>query len=497
MQLEIRTENALDTIEVTKGDKLLEVLTRLGYDVNAVCGGNGSCYKCKVRVIKPFIEPTSRELAALSNEAILAGIRLACGITLEEDTEVEILRNEKMQVLESAPLNKGKAQKNGKVRAAVDIGTTTVVVALIDENGTVIGSIGEKNKQAAFGADVIARVKAVVNGKLAELQSVITKQINAMLKELIALHDVQTISDITVAGNTAMLHLLYGRDCSGLGFFPYEAEFLASQTVNGAALGLDFDVPVRSLPCIASFAGADLTAGIVSQWTDSEKYTLLIDLGTNAEIALFNADKIFASSAAAGPAFEGASIKQGMGATPGAICSYELVNGNGRVQTIGNKVPVGICGSGLIDIAAELLKNNLLEDTGFLRTGKSFELCDEVSIYAEDIRELQLGKAAIAAAINMLIISAKLTMDDIDRVLISGGFGSYINPGNAALIGLFPAELRKKTAAAGNSSLAGCIQCAAFSNKKALAEKIAANAEYLDLSGSVEFADRYVEHMMF
>jgi uncharacterized 2Fe-2S/4Fe-4S cluster protein (DUF4445 family) len=318
-----------------------------------------------------------------------------------------------------------------------------------------------------------------------------------MLHELTALHGVKTIKDITVAGNTAMLHFLYGKDCSGLGFFPYEANFLASQAVSGVDLGLDFDVPVRSLPCIASFAGADLTAGIVSEWTDSEKYTLLIDLGTNAEIALFNSNKIFASSAAAGPAFEGASIKQGSGAVPGAICSYELVNGNSRVQTIGNKVPTGICGSGLIDIAAELLKNNLLEDTGLLLTGKSFELCDEVSIFAEDIRELQLAKAAIAAAIDMLILSANLNMDDIARVLISGGFGSYINPGNAALIGLFPAELRKKTAAAGNSSLAGCIQCAAFDKKTALAEKIAASTEYLDLAGSVEFADRYIEHMMF
>ncbi len=497
MQLEIRTENATDKIEVTKGDKLLEVLTRLGYDVNAVCGGNGSCYKCKVRIVKPYIEPTARELAAISDEAINAGIRLACGITLEEDTEVEILQSEKMQVLESAQLNTSEAQKSGKVHVAVDIGTTTVVVALIDEKGTVIGSIGEKNKQAAFGADVIARVKAVVNGKLAELQSVIIKQVNAMLKEFTALHDIQTISDISVAGNTAMLHLLYGRDCAGLGHFPYEADFLASQTEDGATLGFDFYVPIRSLPCIASFAGADLTAGIVSQWRESEQYTLLIDLGTNAEIALFNADKIFASSAAAGPAFEGASIKQGMGAVTGAICSYELVNGNGRVRTIGNKLPVGICGSGLIDIAAELLKNNLLEDTGLLHTGKSFELCEEVSIFAQDIRELQLAKAAIAAAIDMLIISAGLCANDIDRVLISGGFGSYINPGNAALIGLFPAELRKKTAAVGNSSLAGCIECAAFPQKKALAEKIAANAKYLDLASSVEFAQRYVEHMMF
>ena len=333
MQLKIKTENALESVDVLKGDNLLEVLTRHAYDVNAVCGGNGSCYKCKVKIMRPFIKPAPRELVALSDEEIKAGIRLACGITLKENTEVEILQNGKMQVLEIESSNERRVEKSGKVHVAIDIGTTTIVLALIDENAAVIGSVGEKNKQAGFGADVIARVKHVVSGGLAELQTVVIEQINDMLNRLTVLHAVETITDITVVGNTAMLHLLYGKDCSGLGFFPYEAEFLASQTANGVDLGLDFDVPVRTLPCIASFAGADLTAGIVSEWTDSEQYTLLIDLGTNAEIALFNADKIFASSAAAGPAFEGASIKQGMGATPGAICSYELVNGNSRVQT--------------------------------------------------------------------------------------------------------------------------------------------------------------------
>ncbi len=497
MQLEIKADNATTIVPVNKGDRLLEVLTRHGYDINAVCGGNGSCYKCKVKVEQPFIEPTAKELTALSAEEIKDGIRLACGLILHQDTRIEILANGKMEVLQTVATNGSAAKASGVVRAAVDIGTTTIVVALIDENASIIGTTGEKNKQAAFGADVIARVKYVVNGGLQELQTVVTAQINGMLKDLTAYYKINKLEDITVVGNTAMLHLFFGRDCSGLGFSPYTAEFLSGQTVSGTELGLDFDVPVRSLPCIASFAGADLTAGIVSEYKDNEKYNLLIDLGTNAEVALFNGGRIFASSAAAGPAFEGASIKQGMGAIPGAISSFELVNGNPRVKTIGNKVPVGICGSGLIDVVAELLKNNLIEDTGLLLTGKSYELCEEVSIYAEDIRELQLAKAAIAAAIDMLILSAGLTAQDIDRVLISGGFGSFINPGNAALIGLFPAELRKKTAAVGNSSLAGSILCAAFPEKMALAEKIAASAEYLDLAGSVEFAGRYVEHMMF
>jgi len=497
MQLTIKTENSSNTIDFSEGVNLLRILTSLGYDINSFCGGNGSCYKCKVKIVSPYLEPTEKELSVLLPEEIETGIRFACDIKLQEDTEVEILSTGKMEVLKTSSASENYSTPKGKIRIVIDIGTTTLVAALIDENGGVIATAGEKNKQAAFGADVIARVKYVANGGLKELQLVVTGQLNGMLKTLMSSNNIEKIEDITVCGNTAMLHLFFGRDCTGLGFFPYTADFLASQTVNGEGLGLGLDVPVRSLPCIASFAGADLTAGIVSEYENSEKYTLLIDLGTNAEVALFNNERILASSAAAGPAFEGASIKQGMGATAGAICSFELVNGNARVKTIGNAIPVGICGSGLIDIAAELLKNNIVEDTGYMLTGKSFEICEEVSIYAEDIRELQLAKAAIAAAIDMMILSAGLTSDDIDRVLISGGFGSFINAGNAAIIGLFPAELRKKTAAVGNSSLAGGILCAAFPEKMALAEKIAASTEYLDLANSLEFAERYVEHMMF
>ncbi len=497
MHLKIKADNSIETVDFFKGDNLLEILTGLGYDINSFCGGNGRCYKCKVRIVSSCPEPSGKEISVLTPDEIKLGIRLACDVKLQADTSVEILSNGRMEVLKSSSATESSSKSAGMVRVVIDIGTTTLVAALIDENASVIGTTGEKNKQAAFGADVIARVKYVANGGLEELHTVVTRQINGMLKNLLSANNIDKIEDITVCGNTAMLHLFFGRDCTGLGFFPYTANFLASQTENGLALGLGLDVPVYSLPCIASFAGADLTAGIVSEFEDTDQYALLIDLGTNAEVALFNGRRILASSAAAGPAFEGASIKQGMGATPGAICSYELVNGNGRVKTIGNAVPVGICGSGLIDIVAELLKNNIIDDTGYLMTGKSFDVCEEVTVYAEDIRELQLAKAAIAAAIDMLILSAGLTAGDIDRVLISGGFGSFINPGNAALIGLFPAELRKKTAAVGNSSLAGGILCAAFPDKMALAETIAASTDYVDLANSAEFSERYIEHMMF
>lgn len=495
MLLKIRQGGSEQAVEIRGGENLLKVLSSLGYEINAVCAGNGSCHKCKVKILYPAAEPAERERSALTAQEIKNGIRLACAVTLREDTGVEIIPLGGMEVLQGET-TRGEAPQ-GKIRAVFDIGTTTLVAALADGEGHIIASAGEKNRQASFGADVITRVKHVANGGLRELHAAVTEQANGMLKQLLAENRIDAVEDITLSGNTAMLHLFLGRDCSGLGFAPYTAQFLATQTVNGKELGLDFDVSVRTLPCVASFAGGDLTAGIVSEYTDSDRYTLLIDLGTNAEIALYNRSRILASSAAAGPAFEGASIKQGMGAVPGAVCSYEYSNGSAKVKTIGGAPPAGICGSGLIDIAAELLSHDIIDETGYLLSGDKIEVCEGVSLFAQDVRELQLAKAAIAAAIDMLLLKAGLTADDVERVLVGGGFGNYINPANAARIGLFPKELQTKTAAAGNTSLAGGVLCAVFLEKMALAEHIAASAQYIDLTNSAEFSDRYIEHMMF
>lgn len=497
MELTVHQGNRIHRYTIQKGERLLELLTANGYEVNAVCGGNGSCFKCRVRILSPYIEPTRKELTALSTQELASGIRLACDILLTEDTEVELMTNEKMEVLLSSRVVSSTDSSTEKVKAVIDIGTTTVVIALVGGDGGVIDSIGEKNRQASFGADVIARVKYVASGGLKELNAIILTQIREMLSALTEKNAVARLDSVTVCGNTAMLHLFFGRDCAGLGYHPYQPEFLAAQTVSASELGLGFDTEVRSLPCIAGFAGADLTAGILSELGEDSAYTLLLDLGTNAEIALFNTQRIYASSAAAGPAFEGASIKQGMAAVRGAVCSFELINGIKRVKTIGNAMPTGICGSGLIDVVAELLKNKIVDETGLMVLGKEFEICDDVYIYAEDIREVQLAKAAIAAAIDMILIAAEVGTAQVGRVLISGGFGSYINVDNAAFIGLFPPELREKTAAVGNSSLAGGILCASSGEKSRIADAIAEKTVYLNLADSAEFVTRYVDHMMF
>ncbi|HRT82456.1 MAG TPA: ASKHA domain-containing protein, partial [Oscillospiraceae bacterium] len=443
MRLTIKKGEITKNIEVNRGENLLAILSGLGYDIGAVCAGKAECFKCKVKIISPKTKPSAKDLKGLTDKELAEGIRLACATLIEEDTVIELESRGEIEVVKEA----GSAKKvfdNKDLTAkhlVVDIGTTTVVAALVNKAGETIASVGEKNAQAPYGADVISRIKYVAEGGLSRLNRLIIDQTNNLIRKLGEGESLNEVEDITLVGNTAMLHLFFNRDCSGLGFFPYEGEFLSSQRAMGSDLGLDLNLPVTSLPNISSFAGSDLTAGILDKYGEGDKFSLLIDLGTNAEIGLFNSKKFFAASAAAGPAFEGANIKQGMPALPGAISSFSLINGNIRAETIGNKPAVGICGSGLIDIVANLLENRLLDETGLLATGESFEVADDVFIYAQDIRELQLAKAAIATAVDMLIGAAGLTFDDIEKVYLSGGFGSYINAANAARIGLIPLEL--------------------------------------------------------
>lgn len=497
MRLTIKKGEAIKSVEVETGKNLLEVLSGLGYDIGAVCAGKAECFKCKVKIIKPLSLPSAKDLKGLSKRELAQGIRLACACLIEDDMAIELESQGEIEVVKDTDKKFINEQKERAKHLVIDIGTTTVVAALINKAGDILASIGEKNTQAPYGADVISRIKYVAEGGLSRLNQLIIKQLNAMIEKLEEKLSLAELEDITLVGNTAMLHLFFNKDCSGLGFFPYEGKFLSTQRAMGSELGLSLDLPVTSLPNISSFAGSDLTAGILDKLADDEKYKLLIDLGTNAEIGLFNSNIFFATSAAAGPAFEGANIKQGMPALPGAISSFSLLNGNIIAETIANKPAVGICGSGLIDIVAQLLENRLLDETGLLAVGDNFELADDVFIHAQDIRELQLAKAAIATAVDMLVGAAGLGFTDIERVYLSGGFGSYINAANAARIGLIPLELSSKVSAAGNTGLSGGILFACDNNKKVLAEKIAASTKYVDLAQSAEFSQKYIEYIMF
>lgn len=488
MELKVKFIDSTKSFFCDEGDIILNALASNGIETGAACAGEYKCGKCKIKILVPECGVTESEKRLLTAEEIESGIRLACCQRAAENLKIELLPPyNRLPETKKKILQKGK----GSLRAAIDLGTTTVAVASIDENGQTLKISVRKNLQSAYAADVIGRIK---RSKDAPLTDIIRKQLNTMLREVFGKNAPESI---TVSANTTMLHLLFGEDCEAMGVAPYTPGFLGSRRDEARNLGIDYDCQIISLPCISAFAGADLVAGIILEHGKTEGITLLLDLGTNAEIALFDNTGCIVTSAAAGPAFEGGCIKQGMGAIPGAISSFDIENGQLRLETIGKKIPIGICGSGLIDIVAALLREGMIDETGRMECGEKYSLAYGISLFAQDVREVQLAKAAISAAAQTLAGCRGVGLNEIERVVLSGGLGTYINVENAVQVGLIPAELKNKTVSAGNSSLAGTIEYILSEKKRALAKNIAESASFIDLSLNPEFSQRYIENMIF
>jgi uncharacterized 2Fe-2S/4Fe-4S cluster protein (DUF4445 family) len=286
-----------------------------------------------------------------------------------------------------------------------------------------------------------------------------------------------------VAGNTTMLHLLFGVDPSPMGEAPYTPAFLAER--QEAALPLPLK-QVIALPGISAFVGADIVAGLLmAEVPAPEQYHLLVDLGTNAEIVLFSREKAYCTAAAAGPCFEGANITCGMSASPGAICAYEEAG----FRTVGELPPAGICGTGLIDLIAALVRQGIIEDSGYME--EDFEITDQVRLTPGDVRSFQLAKSAVCAAILALMNQVGVSFEQIGKLYLCGGFSTAINGKSAAEVGLFPPELVEKICPLGNSSLQGAARYAC--NRKLPA--FAKNVVYRDLSSDPVFTDLFMENM--
>ena len=256
---------------------------------------------------------------------------------------------------------------------------------------------------------------------------------------------------------------------------------------------------IHIIPSIASYVGADIVSGLASVELPDEKYALFIDIGTNGEIALANNKKVFSCATAAGPAFEGANIEHGVGGIEGAISEYE----NGNITTIGKKPAIGICGSGLIDIVAALVEEGKVDFMGFMEeplvltpkkdSGTDHDIC----IFPEDIRQVQLAKAAIAAGIKILIKAAEVNFKDIECLYLAGGFGNYIRVESAIKIGLLPSELEDRIIPIGNSAGTGAKLSLISKDFNKRIHKVISHSEYLELSLRADFNMEYVEQMNF
>ncbi len=419
---------------------------------------------------------------------------------------------------------------------AVDLGSTTVVAYLMDlSTGRRLGAASDINPQVAYGDDLVSRISFIDNGAegLSTLGAAARDVIARLVGALCADHDVdpRRVYDVRVVGNAAMTHILLGANPRNIPLAPYIPCFQDAVTIPARELGWGHVAPgarVTVLPCIAGWVGAD-TVGVVlaTRMHRLPGVRLAIDIGTNGEMVAGGAGRLLACSTAAGPAFEGASIRHGMRGAPGAIDHVDYDEGVVRVTTIGREPARGICGTGLIDAAAVLLRCGVLLDTGrmlkpdsdearalppavaerlvqledgpafVLASGDESALKDGVLLTQGDVRQLQLAKGAIAAGVGVLLSRLGVTVDAVEEVLLAGAFGAYVNAHNAAAIGLFPPELGPRARAVGNAAGAGALMALASREELAAADRIADEVEYVELASLLEFDMLFADQMMF
>lgn len=459
---------------------LYQLLEHAGISVARPCAGRGVCGKCAVILRGQGCEPNEAEQAA--------GTRLACQAQVFGDAQVWLPDRKDMEQIqtESAVQIRVGDPMPGKVGAAVDIGTTTVVVRRYDlQSGQILGESAMANPQGSVAADVMGRIGAAMEGDLSKLQNQILDAIRVLLQQAGGGADYMVIT-----GNTTMLYLLTGRNPKSLSCVPFAADCLFDEEITVCG------IPAYLPSCMNAFVGADITCAVFAGRMCEGKTTLLCDVGTNGEIALWKNGVLYVTSTAAGPAFEGAGISCGCSSVRGAIDRVEVSDGELKVQTIGNAPAVGLCGSGLIDAVAALLELEWMDETGALED-EDVALAPGVVLTQKDIRAMQLAKAAIAAGIATLLEVSDTSADQIQTLFLAGGFGSHMNIQSAAAIGLFPEQLANKVKVIGNAALAGAAQILLDRQCLPSMRTLAADSQHWNLGGDPRFNNHYMEQMLF
>lgn len=404
--------------------------------------------------------------------------------------------------------------------AAFDIGTTTVVGMLWDlSTGRMLDILAETNKQNAHGADVISRITYCGRSpeKLAELRDMIRGELDEMLGAMTVRRGVdrKEIRRITACGNTTMSHLLAGYDPISLALVPFTPAYEGQLEIPAADMGITAadGCTVTVIPNLAGHVGGDINAGIVaSRLLEQKGLTLFIDIGTNGEMALTDGSRTLVCSTAAGPAFEGACISQGMRASTGAIEKVKISGEEITLSTIDNGAPVGICGSGLICAVSEMLREGVIAPSG--RMDKNHPLVrlidgrpvivlaekpngEPVCLTQKDIREVQLAKGAMQAGASIMLKILGREPEEIERVLLAGAFGNFIDRESAVRIGLLPRIPLERIEPVGNTAGAGISMVLMNAGEAALAGEMAAHVEHVELAAWPEFDKEYMNAMSF
>lgn len=409
---------------------------------------------------------------------------------------------------------------------AVDIGTTKIAGFLVDlTNGSLVYADGIMNPQIPYGEDVVSRITYAMKNleNLGKLKEEVVKGINELIEKACSIAQIsnEEIYEVVIVGNTVMHHLFFGLDPRYLGLSPYPPVLARPYATKALSVGLKVnrEAYVYSLPNIAAFIGADAVGDIlVSGIHEMNEVALLIDVGTNTEVILGCKDFLYACSTASGPAFEGTHIKFGMRASSGAIESVSISNGGLEVsyKTIDDVKPRGLCGSGIVDAIAEMLKEGVIDTSGKIiektdnprirrgPQGLEYVLVwreetaygsDDIVITQQDVREIQKAKAAIQTGWRTLLKRASISVKEVKKVFIAGAFGTYINPTSAMIIGMLPEISLDRVEFIGNAAGSGARLALKSIYIRREAEMVARRVKYIELAADPEFEIEYINSM--
>ncbi|MEA3485354.1 MAG: ASKHA domain-containing protein [Candidatus Aerophobetes bacterium] len=491
-------------VKISKGT-ILEAARKLGVEIISECGGKGICGKCTVRIEKGeenLNPPTDieKKFNLRKNERLACQSKIIGGgdiyifvksvgkfsillDTLEDKIKINpfVSRKNNLVVWNGEVLDKDRGSIYG---LAIDVGTTTLVLQVVDlETGEKIATIADKNPQASYGDDVISRIDWTMRKKdgLRELHQVIISAVNKALAKINKEKGQigEKIYEVVVVGNSTMRNIFFGLDVSSLGVIPFEPQ--NKKPINQKASYLNLAVNpkanVYGAPLIGGHAGADALADIVvTEIYTCKKVSMIIDIGTNGEVVIGNKNKVLTASCAAGGAYEGATVGSGIGAVEGAIKNVKIVNGRVEYETIGAKPTIGICGSGLIDLLGELLKNGIMDKKAKLK--RDFYITKNIGISQQDIYQLITAKAGLRVDQDLLIKYYGTTLDKIDKIYLSGAFGNFVDLNNAIAIGLLP-DAKGKIVKIGNGALAGARQMLISQEKRKMAEDVVKKIEHV------------------
>ncbi len=481
--LTLKKHNEILKIPFSGTPLLKDLLEKEMILYHSPCGGKGKCGKCAVKIQGDISDPDDREKEL--------SCRLACRTVLYGDSEAELLYNEEFAYVEDniGPVKSNKA--DWRYASAVDIGTTTVALKIFDGNGNILSESSMLNPQRSISSDVLGRINASSHGKISLLQEQIVNCINELLSRACNMADIKKdqVEKLVITGNTAMLYFLCGYDAASIATYPFNADCL---------FGTEIKNPLRAYlpPCMSAFNGADTVCAVLaSGMCEREATALLCDIGTNGEIALWKNGVLYVTSAAAGPAFEGAEIKCGCGYISGAIDRIYIQNGRIIIHTVDNEAPKGICGSGLLDAVAVFLELGYMEETG--KISSDLKITDNVYLTQDDISALQFAKSAICSGIEVLLSQTETSLDEIETLYLSGGFGNNLPLDSAARIGLLPETLIDRTKSIGNGALHGAVMMLFDEELIEKSMLVARNSIHIELGGNEDFNRAFITNLSF